>query len=416
MLPFELNGYEFLEYLGSGTYASTFVVRSVKYNIKYCAKVTRLEIDLIDENGNLYEPELCALTTLDHPNVIRLFQYFVYGNYLILILELLHPKSTVPLKMRPMVESLVSAIGYIHGNNIAHRDIKPSNILYDIYNRPKLADFGLSAWWNFTESMELQQRLEVCGSKPYLAPELFMAFNINNNEKNFHSALPKLYQSCNHILNRNISLKDHDQNSQSQRYFHFDPLKADIWALGVTLYEIAFGRLPWPCNNSATLNNKSELCSENMENKEENLSLRRGIEETDEINILNIDEEIERRKHVEIPEDVEIDPDLKELILKMLTFNPLLRPSAEELVLDKYILKHYDDCETFEFGKSTRKTNLPIPTFGTKKVVKRFSNIIVAPIGICKIKHVRSLHPSFSSRGRKSCLPSFNSGKTIDTF
>ncbi|OHT01079.1 AGC family protein kinase [Tritrichomonas foetus] len=272
MLPFELENYEFLQHIGRGSYAEVFLVRSTKYNVYYCAKVQKLEEGLIGEDGCLYEPELCTLMMIDHPNVIRLFQYFVYQNYLFLILELLLEKETIfPFmltlavpNLRVLAESLVSALQYLHSNNITHRDIKPPNILYDSYGRPKFSDFGLSMKWT-----KCQKINDVCGSVPYLSPEM-LAFYATDDQK--------------------------------KSMMIVDLYKADVYALGVTFYEMATGKLPFP------------------------------LAET-------IEEEISNRKNFVFPKDVEIDKDFENLITKMLSYNHVFRPSAADLLFDPFLNK-----------------------------------------------------------------------------
>lgn len=202
-LPFNVGGYHFIRKIGRGCYSQCFEVTSDRYQQNFCAKVTMISDDIIDDDGNIADMEIYALTSLDDPNIIRIYDIFVSGSFLFLILELcqnqtiadyINEKKSINLK--PILKGISHAVCTCHKANIAHRDIKPQNIFLDKYGRPKLADFGLSSLHNKKEHVS-----SVCGSKNYLA----------------HEAL------------------------KNETY---DPFMADIWSLGVTFYEIVTGKLP----------------------------------------------------------------------------------------------------------------------------------------------------------------------------
>ena len=107
---------------------------------------------------------------------------------------------------------LVSAVGYLHSIQVSHRDIKPSNILMDQRLDLKLIDFGLGN--SFVKGKGLKTS---CGSPCFAAPEI-----INGVE--------------------------------------YDPVKVDVWSLGVCLYCMLVGRLPFDEDNKKDLYKKIRTC------------------------------------------------------------------------------------------------------------------------------------------------------------
>lgn len=103
---------------------------------------------------------------------------------------------------------MAAGLSYLHSREIVHLDIKPSNLLFDEYNRLKIADFGLSQNVKYGEKIE-----KFHGTTFYMAPEI-------------------------------IKKKK------------FDPYKANSWSFGVTLYQLAAGKLPWHSHDINALLNE----------------------------------------------------------------------------------------------------------------------------------------------------------------
>ena len=201
-LPFELNDYQFLKFVGFGSYSVIFDVFSIKYSRHFCAKVTQMDDSLISDDG-ICDPELAALFNLDHPNVIKFYDYFMMqNNMLVLILDYVKGgtlqkfigEPIPPKTLQSIIRNISSGLLYCHEQNIAHRDLKPANIFIDDNNHAILADFGFASFQTVVDNQ--------CGSPFYCAPEMFQ-------EKSY------------------------------------DPFSADIFALGVTLYEVITGSLPF---------------------------------------------------------------------------------------------------------------------------------------------------------------------------
>jgi serine/threonine-protein kinase Chk1 len=105
---------------------------------------------------------------------------------------------------------LVSAVGYMHSLGIAHRDIKPENVLLSAEGDLKLSDFGLAAL--FKKDGQLRTCNTVCGSPPYIAPEI-----VSGRRSKRADMLDVGYAA-------NI---------------------CDIWSCGVVLFVLLVGNTPW---------------------------------------------------------------------------------------------------------------------------------------------------------------------------
>lgn len=195
------HDYEYKSPVGRGGFATVHLVRSLRYNQDFCVKCIKNDI-LTDS--------LCEIETLmklSGPNIIKMYEYFSDDKNMYIILEYCpggsiqqYIKQNGPLppqKLYHTCAQLLLALKQCHDNKVAHRDIKPGNVLIDSWGRPKLADFGLSNFYS-----ENKESKSFAGSKAYMSPE---------------------------ILHKTA----------------YDPFAADIWALGITFYYLAFGHLPW---------------------------------------------------------------------------------------------------------------------------------------------------------------------------
>ncbi|EAY00485.1 CAMK family protein kinase [Trichomonas vaginalis G3] len=164
-------------------------------------------------------------------------------------------------QIKHMLSQLVNALVYLHGRNIAHRDIKPENILIDQDLNVKLADFCLCH-----STSNQQMLLTPCGSPFYAPPEII-------------SNIP------------------------------YDGKKGDMWSLGVVVFTMATGALPW------TETNQTQLLQQ----------------------IVNADYVV----------PVTVSPNIRHLIQALMDPNPSKRPSAEEVKSLPWMQENFD----YPFGK-----------------------------------------------------------------
>lgn len=112
---------------------------------------------------------------------------------------------------------LVSGVSFMHSKGVAHRDLKPENILLAEDGSLKLADFGMATMFEYKG--QRKQSSTLCGSPPYIAPEIL------------------------------ASGRTDKKSSSSGKY---SPDLSDIWSCGVILFVLLVGNTPWdePSNNS----------------------------------------------------------------------------------------------------------------------------------------------------------------------
>lgn len=192
--------YELQEQIGEGGGGTVFLVRSQKYSELFVVK--SIPVRATEEVTS----EVEVLMNFQHPNIINMYEYWSDKDNLYVILEYCpngslkdYLKKHGPLSPKQLwhvCKDLASAIEYCHANDVVHRDIKPANLLIDKYERVKLADFGISVQGPSHVN-------KVAGSPGYMSPE---------------------------------TLTGRD---------NVDPFKCDIWAFGVTLFELSTGVLPW---------------------------------------------------------------------------------------------------------------------------------------------------------------------------
>lgn len=258
---YTIHGYRFIREIGQGNFSMVFEVRSERYKSLFCAKVTKLENITADSEGSIDDGEVRALCSLDHPHILRIYDCFCEDGLLFVILEKCEDCLATAMEKRDVTSKqvilwfrqIVEALLVCHERGVAHRDIKPANIFLDAYNRVKIGDFGLSA---ILSDHSLCR--DLCGSPNYLAPEVLSG---------------KLY----------------------------DPFKADVWSLGVTLYEMATGTLPW----------------------------------TEEVTVSGAD-----RPEVAYP--LYLDKDIVRVLKKMLVVDPAQRVSLQELAKDPMFFSPLD--------------------------------------------------------------------------
>ena len=139
------------------------------------SRLSKKEKDLIETEVTIYQ-------ALDHPNIMRFYDFFKGPKHMYMVLEyvrggelfdeIVKRSHYTESKARELVHTLLTAIKHCHDKHIAHRDLKPENILMlsrDDDSSIKIADFG------FARVCHGNSLTDFCGSAYYVAPEIVLS-------------------------------------------------------------------------------------------------------------------------------------------------------------------------------------------------------------------------------------------------
>ncbi|XP_075993397.1 MAP/microtubule affinity-regulating kinase 3-like [Genypterus blacodes] len=205
-----VGNYRLLKTIGKGNFAKVKLARHILTGREVAIKI----IDKTQLNPTSLQKlfrEVRIMKILNHPNIVKLFEVIETEKTLYLVMEyasggevfdyLVAHGRMKEKEARCKFRQIVSAVQYCHQKHIVHRDLKAENLLLDADMNIKIADFGFSN--EFTVGGKLDT---FCGSPPYAAPELF----------------------------------------QGKKY---DGPEVDVWSLGVILYTLVSGSLPFDGQN-----------------------------------------------------------------------------------------------------------------------------------------------------------------------
>ncbi|KAG1957379.1 serine/threonine-protein kinase SIK2a isoform X1 [Pimephales promelas] len=204
--PVRVGFYDIERTLGKGNFAVVKLARHRITKSEVAIKIIdKTQLDAVNLAKIYREVEIMKL--LDHPHIIKLYQVMETKNMLYLVTEyarngeifdyLASRGRLSEIDARRKFWQILSAVEYCHERNIVHRDLKAENLLLDAHMNMKIADFGFGNFFRPGEPLTTW-----CGSPPYAAPEVF----------------------------------------EGQQY---EGPQLDIWSMGVVLYVLVCGALPF---------------------------------------------------------------------------------------------------------------------------------------------------------------------------
>ena len=208
--------YEIIRNIGEGGMANVYLALDTILDRKVAVKILRGDLATDEKFVRKFQREASAASTLDHPNIVGIYDVGEdEGNYYI-VMEYIEGQTLKSLIKRrgsltlpeviDIMSQLTSGIAHAHEKGIIHRDIKPQNILILDDGLVKIADFGIAQALN---SNELTQTNSVMGSVHYLPPE-----QANGTGSTF---------------------------------------KSDIYSLGILMFELLIGKVPFKGENAVEI-------------------------------------------------------------------------------------------------------------------------------------------------------------------
>lgn len=171
--------YEVVSHIGQGGMADVFLAVDTILNRQVAVKILRADLSTDTVSILRFEREGQAAASLAHPNIVEIYDVGEYKDHHYIVMEYV-PGKTLKQVIRsrgPLVneeavdimKQLCSAVAEAHSRGIIHRDIKPQNVIVKADGSLKILDFGIATALG---SVQLTQANNVMGSVHYLAPEL----------------------------------------------------------------------------------------------------------------------------------------------------------------------------------------------------------------------------------------------------
>jgi len=208
--------YEILQRIGEGGMASVFTARRITDGQVVALKILREQYAADAEFVERFEREARAVSALEHPHMVRVIDsgredgvHYIAMEYVAgsNLKQLIRRHGPLPVEDAAVIAAQVcEALAYAHAHGVIHRDVKPQNILLTPDGEVKVTDFGIA---RATSAATITQTGTVLGSVQYLSPEQARGVEVDR--------------------------------------------AADIYSLGVVIYEMVTGRLPFEGDSAVAI-------------------------------------------------------------------------------------------------------------------------------------------------------------------
>ncbi len=205
-----IKDYTIIERIGSGGMAIVYLAKHNKLGYKVAIKVLSDVLTSEKSVRKRFYLEAKVMASLRHPGIVSVSDFIETDNNLAIVMEYINGptlssvigKETGPIpeeKALPLFKQILSATGHAHDNGVIHRDLKPSNIILENSKTVKVMDFGIAKLADGSSATRTGTKL---GTLHYMSPEQIRG-------------------------SKNVDVR------------------SDIYSLGMTLYEMLAGRLPF---------------------------------------------------------------------------------------------------------------------------------------------------------------------------
>lgn len=212
-----INGrYKILELIGGGGMSNVYLAHDMILDRDIAIKILRYDFSNEEELRRRFQREALSTTSLAHPHIVNIFDVGEEGSLHYLVMEYVPGKTlkeyiidnspVAPEQAVKIMKQLASALAHAHQNQIVHRDIKPQNILMDAEGNVKISDFGIAMALSATS---YTQTNSVLGTVHYLSPEQARGGTANK--------------------------------------------KSDIYSLGIVMFELLTGKLPFSGESAVSI-------------------------------------------------------------------------------------------------------------------------------------------------------------------
>ncbi|KAM4728021.1 testis-specific serine/threonine-protein kinase 6 [Anableps anableps] len=216
----ETRGYTFKGLLGEGTFGKVVKAESVHLKKLVAIKIISTNKNSSINRDKFFSREKEIIRSLKHPNIVKTYEVFVSRLETVYVVMELCPQGDVSMLIAArgtleecfscrLFKQLCLAVQYLHGINVVHRDIKCENLLLDMHYNLKLCDFGFSEKLTYVHGKVVLSDTH-CGTLLYAAPEIL----------------------------KNLS---------------YNPKVSDVWSMGIVLYKMLCGSLPFGTTNVTKL-------------------------------------------------------------------------------------------------------------------------------------------------------------------
>lgn len=170
--------YRIIDTLGEGGMANVYLAEDIILQRKVAVKILRLDLQNEPQTQARFQREALATSELSHPNIVSVLDVGTDHGLPYMVMEYVdgpdlkeYIRQNAPLDLHEVIrimDQILSAVALAHKHNVIHRDLKPQNILMDKRGNIKIADFGIAVALN---QNSVTQTNSVMGSVHYMSPE-----------------------------------------------------------------------------------------------------------------------------------------------------------------------------------------------------------------------------------------------------